>query len=67
MKSAYFMDFLTVGTVSSQIYPGEVITADNVIYYWTNNPESAVLSKVYDYACVRGDSKFFVLIAGQHK
>ena len=67
ISRAYFTEFLTLGTILFNLNPAVGSTPDEVVNSWANISGSAAMSKTYDYACVRANPQFVVLVAGQHK
>lgn len=67
INGAYFTQFLTLGTILFNLNSTVVSTPDEVVNSWANVTNSTAMSKTYDYACVRANSQFIVIVAGQHK
>jgi hypothetical protein len=67
ISRAYFTQFLTLGTILFNLSPAITSTPDDVVNSWANVTNSTAMSKTYDYACVRANPQFVVIVAGQHK
>jgi uncharacterized RDD family membrane protein YckC len=67
ISRAYFTQFLTLGTILFNLSPAVTSTPDDVVNSWVNVANSSAMSKTYDYACVRANPQFVVLMTGQHK
>lgn len=67
ISRAYFTQFLTLGTILFNLSPTVISTPDDVVNSWANISGSSAMSQTYDYACVRANPQFVVLVAGQHK
>lgn len=67
INRAYFSQFQNLGTVLYSLNPSLASTPDEIVSAWANITDSTTMSKVYDYACVRANPQFVVIITGQHK
>ena len=67
ISNAYFTQFLKMGTILFTLNPKVASTADDVVNSWFNVEGSTAMAKNYSYGCVRANSQFVVLVAGEHK